>query len=316
MSKTARRVTGDGSRTGGAGVSPRPPPSQAAGSAAVVGSQEAHQARMASLARTVEQEIIPRLMLVHRLGGTCAPRQAGAAAQGIDALWSAPTHEIEPRHVEAFARLVMSHGDEEVLACVHDLRRRGVPIDALYADLLAGTARHLGDLWTEDLCDFTDVTVGLGRLQQVLRDLSQLPELGGPTPPQREPRRVLMMPCPGEQHTFGLVMVSEFFRRAGWDVTGGAWESEDEALQLVRTQWFDVIGLSLAAEVHLDGLRDCIERLRRDALNRGVGIIVGGPLFLQHPQWAQQVGADGVSCDGRQAPALAEQLVIQRTQGG
>ena len=50
--------------------------------------------------------------------------------------------------------------------------RRGASVETLYLDLLAPTARHLGDLWDADVCDFTEVTVGLGRLQQVLHELS------------------------------------------------------------------------------------------------------------------------------------------------
>ena len=32
------------------------------------------------------------------------------------------------------------------------------------------SARVLGELWEDDRCDFTDVTVGVGRLQQLLRE--------------------------------------------------------------------------------------------------------------------------------------------------
>jgi methanogenic corrinoid protein MtbC1 len=37
--------------------------------------------------------------------------------------------------------------------------------------------------------------------------------------------------------------------------------------------------------------------------------MVGGPLFVLHPQWADALGADLCVTSARQAPALAEQWV-------
>ena len=174
-------------------------------------------------------------------------------------------------------------------------------------ELLAPTARYLGTLWDDDLCSFTDVTVGLGRLQRVLRELS--PVLGGSVAYPLQGRRVLLLPSPGEQHTFGLVMVSEFFRRAGWDVTGGAWSEGVEASTLVSSEWFDVIGFSLGSEVHLPHLAASIAAVRHAACNRDIAVLVGGPLFAVHPEFVGEVGADGMTIGGREAPSLANSLI-------
>jgi len=124
-----------------------------------------------------------------------------------------------------------------------------------------------------------------------------------------EGRRVLLLPSPGEQHTFGLVMVGEFFRRAGWDVSGGAWTAGADAAALVAAEWFDVIGFSLGAEIHLPALADCIRAVKQGSCNRSIAVLVGGPLFGEHPHYVRQVGADGMTIDGREAPSLAERLI-------
>ncbi|MDQ2779218.1 MAG: cobalamin B12-binding domain-containing protein, partial [Pseudomonadota bacterium] len=118
---------------------------------------------------------------------------------------------------------------------------------------------------------------------------------------------------PGEQHTFGLVMVSEFFRRAGWDVSGGAWTNGADAATLMAGEWFDVVGFSLGAEVHLKQLAASIAAVRSAARNRDIVVLVGGPLFGLHPQFVAQVGADGMTIDGREAPALAEALIVGKS---
>ncbi|RZI98931.1 MAG: cobalamin B12-binding domain-containing protein [Haliea sp.] len=253
---------------------------------------------MALLARAIEHEIIPRLMLAHRAPNECLETD----------LRDAP--RLGPQDVERFARLVLARDDDVAHACVEAMRGRGVPIESIYLDLLAPVARHLGELWEQDLCDFTDVTLGLGRLQQVLRELS--PAFGQSIDHPTNGRRVLLLPSPGEQHTFGLVMVGEFFRLAGWDVAGGPSDAGVEPAALVRREWFDVVGFSTATDIHLTELQECIATVRQASLNPHLGIMVGGPLFAKHPECVGQVHADAAAADGRHAPILAEQLVARR----
>jgi len=262
--------------------------------------EAANDTRMSQLARTIEQEIIPRLMLAHRTAAEPLLRPAGSGqAIGAD-------------DVKQFAKLVLSHEEDVAFASIGALRARGIPVDRIFVELLAPTARYLGELWDDDLCNFTDVTVGLGRLQRVLRELS--PALGSSVEHPSQGRRVLLLPSPGEQHTFGLVMVAEFFRRAGWDVTGGAWTDGVDAATLVTGEWFDAVGFSLGAAIHVPQLSACIEAVRHAACNQDIAILVGGPLFGMHPEFVRAVGADGMTIDGREAPSLAEGLIARRTR--
>jgi methanogenic corrinoid protein MtbC1 len=263
-------------------------------------SEAANDTRMSQLARTIEQEIIPRLMLAHRTAAEPLLRPAGSG------------QAISQDDVKQFAKLVLSHEEDVAFASIGALRARGIPVDRIFVELLAPTARYLGELWDDDLCNFTDVTVGLGRLQRVLRELS--PALGSSVEHPAQGRRVLLLPSPGEQHTFGLVMVAEFFRRAGWDVTGGAWADGVDAATLVTSEWFDVVGFSLGAAIHVPELASCIEAVRHAACNQDIAILVGGPLFGMHPEFVGQVGADGMTIDGREAPSLAEGLIAGRTR--
>lgn len=255
--------------------------------------------RTALLARAIEHEIIPRLMLAHRTPAECA------APCGID------PQLVCALDVEHFTRLVLSRDEDVAHACVEAMRERGVPVESIYLDLLAPVARHLGELWDQDLCDFTDVTLGLGRLQQVLRELS--PALGQSVDHPTNGRRVLLLPAPCEQHTLGLVMVGEFFRRAGWDVAGGPWEAGSDPALMVRREWYDVVGFSAATDIHLHELAECIASVRQAALNPRLGIMVGGPVFALHPEYVAQVQADAAAVDARHAPLLAEQLVARRS---
>lgn len=250
---------------------------------------------MVLLAKAIEHEIIPRLMLAHRNASDCLEPAVLA------------TQRVTHADVQAFAKLVLSPDEHLAQACVEAMRQRGIPVETIYLDLLGPVARYLGDLWEQDLCDFTDVTAGLGRLQQVLRELS--PAFGVANDHPTNGLRALLLPSPGEQHTFGLVMVAEFFRRAGWDVAGGPWEAGADPVVMVRREWFDVIGFSLAGHLHLDELAQTIRNVRASAVNPRLRVLVGGPVFNSHPEYADALQADLITTDGSKAPELAEMLV-------
>jgi methanogenic corrinoid protein MtbC1 len=247
------------------------------------------------LAKAVEYEIIPRLMLAHRYPHECAAEMP-------------VVQQVAPEDVLEFARLVLHEDDAALERSVVALRGRGIPVQAIFLDLLAPVARHLGELWERDLCDFTEVTVGLGRLQQVLRDNSAdfaQPAAVNDAPPGR---RILLVPCPGEQHTFGLSLVAEFFHRAGWEVATNFGATEVSPAALVKQDWYDVVGFSLGSETSLTRLSECMLEVRKASLNQGVPIIAGGPVFALHPEYATQISADAIITDGSAAPEIADKL--------
>jgi methanogenic corrinoid protein MtbC1 len=211
--------------------------------------------------------------------------------------------------VALFADLVLYEEDDAVRNSVISLLDRGVPIEAIFLDLLAPVARHLGEMWDRDLCTFTEVTIGLGRLQKVLRENSTA---FGPLHTSQEPeevRRILLMPCPGEHHTFGLSLVAEFFHRAGWDVVT-SFLCTDAAVVMVKKDRYDVVGFSMGIAAGAARLTAIIKLVREVSINTRIAVICGGPAFDSHPEIGPQVGADAIIADGRQAPDQAEKLVL------
>src|SRR4029079_17489346 len=101
----------------------------------------------------------------------------------------------------------------------------------------------------------------------------------------------------GDQHTFGVFILQEFFRRAGGDVRGGSMGSADELLELVQTGPCDLIGLSVSNDVNVEDLASVIRAIREVASPRIPPIIVGGGFFLTNPECVAGVGADA-TCSG------------------
>ncbi len=262
---------------------------------AVAEAEEHPEQRLERLVRTIDAEIIPRLVL--------ARRAVPLSQIAVDADLRAPARD----EIAEFARLVIAEDVSAALAYVVSLRGRGVALESVFLELLSPAARTLGDMWSEDQCDFADVTVGLWRLQQIVRELS--PAFRSDTDYGGQGRRVLLVPAPGEQHTFGVFMVAEFFRRAGWEVSAVPLASQSDLLSLVRNEWFAVVGLSVSCGVRLEGLAAAIHAIRRASRNGSIGVMVGGNAFVERPELVALVGADATAVDGRQATLQAEGLL-------
>ncbi len=160
-------------------------------------------------------------------------------------------------------------------------------------------ARRLGELWDEDINDFMDVTRGAGQLQQIVREYSEAFHREARQPVSN--RRMLLMTMPGEQHTLGISMIGEHFRRAGWHVWGGAPRTNNDILELVEAQWFDVIGLSLSRVPNSTIIASDIAQIRQASMNKSVIVQIGGRPFSENPDLVGAVGADATALDGRQA---------------
>lgn len=249
--------------------------------------------RRDALSRTIEAEIIPRLMLVH------ASEECDSRSER-DAL---PTRE----EVSELAALVLEHEVEVAASYVAVLRARGVTLETVFLHLLAPAAQRLDELWREDKADFCDVTIALSRLQQLLRELSAPFEAEGE--PSAEEKRALLCSAPGETHTFGVAIVEEFLRRAGWHVACAPGANVAEIGRLAGRDWFDVVGFSLSCEGLLPELASVIDIVRRRSRNPRVGVLVGGRYFNEHPESAALVGADHVAFDGLDAVRKAQRWV-------
>ena len=251
--------------------------------------------RSDEIRRAVEADIIPRLLLGREQAATfdLATHAAGA---------------LDEAEIRVFAGLLLCQNEDRVvLAHLDGLRARGLSLDVLYLDLFQPAARHIGELWHADLCTFVDVTLAIGTMQKLLRTFG--PDFHKNGRPADGSRQALLAPLPGDQHTFGLSMVAEFFRRGGWSVWSTPYGSLADLDDLVQGTWFAVVGFSVSREDRLDELAAVVRMVRRASCNAGVGILVGGPVFVDRPDNVKRVGADVVGRNALQALAQAEGFV-------
>lgn len=241
------------------------------------------------LRRTIDAEFIPRLAFSRGTSTFAGPVPTRASSPVAD--------------VELFVRALRGPSESGVQGHVAELLQDGVTPEALYLDVMTPAARRLGEMWKQDTCSFLEVTLGMGRMQRAMRNLEERFRSGATTPGNG--RHILLTALPGEQHTFGLLLLAEFFLRDGWAVEMGAPFGESDPVSRLSGSWYDVAGFSVACVDHLGGLQREIGRARRLSRNRDLRVLVGGAPFVERPDLVRRVGADGTADDAGLAVRVA-----------
>lgn len=199
---------------------------------------------------------------------------------------------------------------EVALDLVESWRKAGHSLEDIYLEGVAASARLLGHWWSCDDADFAQVTIGSTNLQRLLHWYSD--EFCAPGADQPTGLQVLLCTEPRAQHTMGAFMLGEFFRRRGWRVQPLLPQDIPDILAQLRRDWFDAVGLSLSSTRQLDVLAEALPRLREEAPNPDLRILVGGPLAHAHPESLRNLGVDLVSGDARATVDHLQALAIAR----
>lgn len=249
-----------------------------------------------ALSALIEGEIIPRLMLAHN---------AATPAVAPDTF-----DTVDERDIAALAPMTLEVEADVLLAHVEAILVRGVSLECVLVDLLAPTARLLGEWWESDRCDFVEVTMGLWRLQEVVHEITERVPMAFAQ--SRTRRRALFAAMPGDHHSFGAVVIDEIFRRGGWETDRWTGAETADLRERVRIRGYDLIGLTISCDCHIDPLPSLIAELRSTSRNPQVSVMVGGRVFAEDPSLASSVGADGTARDARLALSVACELVGAR----
>jgi methanogenic corrinoid protein MtbC1 len=249
-----------------------------------------------SMATLIADEIIPRLIAAHRAESVADDSDAGLL--------------LDPTRMADLA----IHSDTRHLAdATEAAMANGIGFETLMMDVMAPAARILGKRWEDDRADFIEVTLGLWRLQELVHELAS--RRCGAQPSVMHERRILCAVAPGDDHSFGSLILEEMFRRGGWTCAGLRGATRAQLLRQVSEGWFEIIALTVSVERNSATLADLVADLRAASCNPGVSIMVGGPVFNDHASLADEIGADATASNARAALHQAELLVGQYLVG-
>ncbi|WP_082913150.1 cobalamin B12-binding domain-containing protein [Polynucleobacter wuianus] len=238
-----------------------------------------------SLVKTIEGNILPHIIEQHL--DSSIPAQIPVK------------QTIDQKAVEELTKLVLEEDARISVDYVKEIHASGTALEDIYLLLLTPVARKLGEMWEEDESSFTEVTIALWRIKQLMYDLSpvfqQYAEQG------KTGSSIMLVPLPGSQHNLGLFMVSEFFAKAGWRIWGELAATEEDIVSMAANEWFDIVGLSASVREQFPQLKELIKSIKAKSKNPNVGVIIGSPVFNQFPELIEDIGADMVGMDAEDA---------------
>ena len=216
---------------------------------------------------------------------------------------------LAPAELERLA-LACLHSLEQALGQIAQWRQQGLGLEDIYLRGIAPCARLLGHWWCCDTADFAQVTIASTNLQRVLHRLSD--EFCAPGADQPVGRSLLLATEPQAQHTMGVFMLGEFFRRRGWRVELLNPHDNDDVLTHLRRDWFDAVGLSLSSGRQLQTLQQLLPRLRQESPNPQLSVLVGGAFAQADPEALQALEVDLVGGDALETVNLLNHTVLAK----
>lgn len=167
--------------------------------------------------------------------------------------------------------------------------------------VVPAVARYMGELWASDKLSFAEVTIGAARLQETVRTMgARKTDLGTAGP--EGPSVMLVVPRT-EQHTLGVFVVAEQFRRHGVRVHMTLGNNQAEILRLVRMHRFAMIGVTASCRRTLASVKDLVKSIRT-GVPRIIPIVVGGPVINLDLNITSLTGADHVASNAEDALRL------------
>ncbi len=219
--------------------------------------RRAHAARE-DLAATIENQVIPRLLLAHALPPapveTCLDRRLP------------PT----PDEVSRFADLAAGQGFGAAIEQVERFASEGLTAKTLLLGLLAPTARLLGQQWANDERSFADVTVGFGTLQRLVS------RLGGRGAPFSHAGLVVLTCPPEEQHTFPIQLLGELCEDAGVATLVQPGMAPDEIVDILERESVSVLLLSTSNTSLVEPMMGLVREIPRTSGDEALLVLVGG----------------------------------------
>jgi methylmalonyl-CoA mutase cobalamin-binding subunit len=253
--------------------------------------QQERQAMTAPLSLAIKAHVIPQL-LNH---SPTEPADIGLAK----------------RQSEVLAKACLSLQPRELETSVLNILGQGLSLETLFLRTIPNAARLFHDWWANDEIDFVDVTQASYRLQELVYSLSADFVLSGPKCGGLSNYSAMLVNTPNSQHSLGLLILSQYFKRYGWHILGGTTWREPDMVIMVQSSHVDLIGISVSDEKQFAYLKQLIANLRKKSLNPGLLVMVGGPMLAKHASLCEWLGADFACLHADQAQLMAMQQVEQ-----
>lgn len=219
------------------------------------------------------------------------------AAQVVTLLADRTSSSVSEPREELVSRLIAASlsGTRAAFAdLLAEVKRSRIGMAALADVYIPLAARRIGEAWHNDQMSWIDVTIGVARMQGLLREIGtawfadQSEEAGQGA--------VLLIVPEREQHTLGPMVATSQLRRYGVSVCLRIAPSFSELRTLLAARQFDGVFISVATKEKLEPVAKTVQFLR-NASAGPLPVVIGGAVTSKVEDPASCTGADFSSSD-------------------
>ncbi len=215
-----------------------------------------------------------------------------------------------PDEIEELCQALISPDHTEAAKFVFNLQTEGAKEEEIYLSYLAASARLLGVWWEEDRVSFAEVTTGSGRVFAIMRSMRHLFE---PEVPMHE-KKAIFAAVPGEDHTMGVRMAADLFRKDGWGISLKVGLDNDALVAEIEQEPTAIVGLSIGGLHSVEALSRLVVALHISCPQ--ALLLVCGQDIRQAKPVLSLMGLDGIAGDmdeaKEQMAALWEKKAARR----
>lgn len=204
---------------------------------------------------------------------------------------------------DAFVRALLA---ADRRACT-DLAARSVTsagdLGAFYLNVVQPAMYTVGNMWENG-----EISVATEHLASALVNrMMSMQYIELMQSPAAYKGKVVVTAAPNEFHEIGATMVANALEAEGWEVSYlGANTPPEDLMGFVSSGNIDILAISASLPFTLEAIGSVIRQIRSWPENAQPKIMLGGLVFLDHPELAEKLGADATAKDCKQAVALAE----------
>jgi len=204
--------------------------------------------------------------------------------------------------IEQLCSALISDDPDAAAVLISEIRGDGTSVADVYQLYLAAAARRLGEMWASDDLSFVEVTIGTSRILAIMRSLRSAFRADLLT----KERALIFATVPDEQHTIGITMAADIFRREGWEIELLVGDTHEGILDRVSTSDALVVGLTAHGSQSLAGLIRLVLAIR--IVNPTAYVLISGNIIEDAEDIITLTGADGFASDIDTALVEVERL--------
>ncbi|WP_439155340.1 cobalamin B12-binding domain-containing protein [Yoonia sp.] len=164
----------------------------------------------------------------------------------------------------------------ECTRAMHDVLANGVRREDMADFYIPELARQLGEQWCSDELGFVGVTIGVSRLQAMLRDLG--PEWSGDQSARADAPSILLIVPQDAHHTLGAMVLAGQLRRKGYSVRLMLGLRREEVATRMKLTKFQAVFVSASQSEKLETLRRIVDVVKTATLQPPL-VVIGGSIL-------------------------------------